>query len=140
MADWATVRYDPAWEEKLDDEIVPLCDALNDAGFVTTHSCCGHGSAWAYVGIEHRDEARIERLARFIMARQSTDYFPHLTDFSKDIVDKCVQPCGYLWRMQVRVHSMYADTPASEGLAAMAAALDANTALVREFAAQEPSA
>ena len=41
--DWDTVRNDPNYEEKLDPEIIPLCDALNRAGFSTTQSCCGHG-------------------------------------------------------------------------------------------------
>jgi tRNA(Phe) wybutosine-synthesizing methylase Tyw3 len=43
MADWEIARYHDDYHEKIDTEILGLCDILNEAGFETTRSCCGHG-------------------------------------------------------------------------------------------------
>ena len=106
MADWNTARFDPAYEEKIDPEILPLCDALNAAGFVTTASCCGHGKSWPMVCFEHSTDECIERLARFVMAREGWDYRPFFSMWQKEIC-----PDGYAWCVEIHLNDCYADTP-----------------------------
>ena len=106
MADWKTVRFDPTYEEKLDPEIIPLCDALNDAGFVTLSSCVGHGHSWPHVWFEHSSDERIERLARFVKQREGGDYRPYFSMWQKEILDY-----GYAWSVEVHVNDVYSDTP-----------------------------
>lgn len=125
MADWATVRHDPAYPEPLDEEIIPLCDALNAAGFVTTSSCCGHGGDWPHVWFEHSSDERIERLARFILATETVDYGPHFTMIQKEI-----RPEGYAWSIEIHLNNQFADTPSGEALAMARVALGAVTAAV----------
>lgn len=139
MADWATVRHDPAWDEPIDAEIVPLLDVLNDNRFVTTSSCCGHGH-WAYVHLVSDGgvgDERFERLARFLDHRLDIDYHPHAAWASKHIADKRHWPSGWYWLLEIRAHAIYANTPASEGLAATVVALAEVTGLVAEFCAAE---
>ena len=111
MADWNTVRYDPAYEEPLDPEIIPLCDAFNAAGFVTTSSCCGHGHRWPHVWFEHSSDERIEAMARFVMERNKGDFRPFCVDFQKDI-----RLDGYAWSLAIRLNNCFRDTAPGEML------------------------
>lgn len=132
MGDWATVRYDESWEEKLDPEIIPLCDALNAAGFVTTSSCCGHGYAWPYVWFEHSADTRIESLARFILATEIADF---RQDFS--LWQKEVRLDGYAWLLEIHLNDVHRDTPTDIGLKSAKRALGRVTALVNEWSEVE---
>jgi tRNA(Phe) wybutosine-synthesizing methylase Tyw3 len=112
MAEWKTVRYDPNYPESLDPEIIPLCDALNAAGFVTTSSCSGHGgNMWAHVYFEHSTDARIESMARFVKARENVDYHPWFSMFQKEVLLD-----GYVWSIEVHLNEVYSDTPWQEAL------------------------
>jgi Methyltransferase TYW3 len=111
MADWMTVRHDPTWEEKLDPEVIPLCDALNAAGFVTTSSCSGHGGSWPHVWFEHSADERIEAMARFVKAREEGAFRPFFSQFQKEILLD-----GYAWSLTVHLNDCYSDTPPEETL------------------------
>ncbi len=108
MADWQMVRFDPAYEEKLDPEIIPLCDALNAAGFVTTASCCGHGYSWPCVWFEHSIDERIESMARFVLQREPMEDVRYFSIFRKE-----VRLDGYIWSLQIHLVHVYFDTPPS---------------------------
>jgi hypothetical protein len=132
MADWKTVRYDPSYDEKLDPEIIPLCDALNDAGFVTTSSCCGHGGDWPHVWFEHSSDKKIEDMARFVMKAESGDYRPHFTTFQKSIdLD------GYSWVLEIHLNNVYADTPVADALSQARMAMAKVTLLIRAWIVKE---
>ena len=133
MSDWKTVRYDPTYEEPLDPEIIPLCDAMNAAGFVTTCSCCGHGSDWPRVWFEHGIEARIEDMARFVKKREQGPYRPFFTMFQKEILDD-----GYLWQLEIHLNNVYATTPVDVGLRNAVTALAEVTQAVTDWAAASP--
>jgi hypothetical protein len=105
MADWNTVRFDPTYEEKLDPEIIPLCDALNATGFVTTASCCGHGG-WPCIWFEHSTDECIESLARFVMQHEIKDCQRYFSVFKKTI-----QVDGYIWSIHIHLNNVYHDTP-----------------------------
>jgi hypothetical protein len=132
MADWNTVRHDPYYPESLDPEIIPLCDALNTAGFVTTSSCCGHGRDWPHVWFEHSTDARIEALARFVMLREGGDLRPYFSMWQKDI-----RPDGYAWSLEIHLNKVYQDT--TPEVVAMEAeyALARTTEAIRVYAAGE---
>src|SRR6266481_4756053 len=138
MMDWKTVRFDPAYEEKLDPEIIPLCDVLNYAGFVTISSCCGHGYMWPHVWFEHSTDERIERLARFVLAEEK-----RLTEATKDAEGVCHFPYfsmwqkevrldGYLWSVELHLNNVFHNTQHSEGLTEAVAALNSLTTMVRD--------
>lgn len=111
MADWNTVRYDKAYPEPLDEEIIPICDALNEAGFETTCSCCGHGQDWARVWFQHKSDARVEDFARFVMESEKGDYRSHFTVFQKEI-----HPIGHIWVLEVHCNDVYSTTPSKDFL------------------------
>lgn len=119
MADWKIVRFDPNYPEPLDVEIIPLCDAMNAAGLVTTSSCCGHGSRWPHVWFDHPYDAYVEALARHVMAREGGDYRPHYTMWQKDI-----RPEGFGWSLEVHLNNVYATTPGEEALAMAVVAIN----------------
>ncbi len=145
MADWKTVRFDPTYEEKLDEEIIPLCDALNAAGFVTTYSCCGHGSRSPKVWFEHSSDERIEHLARFVLAEekrltelpenrlgeqdaQMISLFPYSTDWQKEtLLD------GYIWSVAIHLTHAYMNTPPAQALEWATDAIAAVAKLVEEW-------
>lgn len=133
MAEWKTVRFDPGYEEKLDPEIIPLCDALNAAGFVTTQSCCGHGQGWPHVWFEHSSDERIERLARFVLQAELGDYRHHFSVFQKE-----VRLEGYAWCLEIHLNDVYADTPPSDALKQAVRALVIVTDLVNAWAGASP--
>jgi hypothetical protein len=111
MAEWAVVRYDPSYEEPLDPEIIPLCDALNASGFVTTSSCCGHGQGRPYVCFEHSTDERIESLARFVKAREEVAHRAYWSMWQKEILIE-----GYAWCVEIHLNNVYAKTPQAEAL------------------------
>ena len=111
MADWQIVRYDPEYSEPLDPEIIPLCDALNAAGFPTTCSCCGHGFSRPFVTFEHTTDELAESLARFVMSRESGDFRAHYTFFQKNITRD-----GCDWQLNITLTNASADVPQDEAL------------------------
>ena len=130
MADWKTVRFDPTYEESLDAPIVPLCDALQAAGFNTLSSCCGHGHGWPHVfWDDSAPDARCEALARFLLAKAGGDYRP-----SRPEVAKCIQEVGHTWMLEIHVHGMYANTPVDEAMRLTIEAINATAEHVAEFA------
>jgi hypothetical protein len=126
MADWQTVRFDPSYEEKLDPEIVQLCDAFNAAGIITASSCCGHGFMWPHVWFESgQNDAHIEKMARFVLKDEVGDNRRHFSSFSKE-----VRLDGYAWKLVVHLNNMFIDTPLEEGLKEAVLALDRITLAV----------
>jgi hypothetical protein len=134
MADWTTVRFDPGYEEKLDPEITPLCDALNAAGFVTTSSCCGHGHSRPHVWFEHSSDKRIESLARYILVTQSPQNPRHTPIFQKEILLN-----GYAWDLEIHLHNVYHDTSEPVALRGAEFALAQVTKLVVGWALGQSS-
>jgi hypothetical protein len=132
MADWTTVRHDPTWEEKLDPEIIPLCDALNAAGFATTSSCCGHGHSWPHVWFEHSSDKRIEAMARFVMQREKGDFRPFFSEFQKDI-----RLDGYAWSLTVHLNDCYGNTPPKEMIRQAVSAMSHIAAAVTDWSKSE---
>ena len=111
MADWKIVRFDKTYKEPLDAEIIPLCDALNAAGFVTISSCAGHGRDWARVWFEHSTDERIEKLARFVMKSEGGDFRPFFSLFQKEILLD-----GYRWMIEIHLNDVYRTTPTDDFL------------------------
>ena len=70
---WQTVRHDPTYEEKIDEDILVLGDALFAIGFTPTGSCAGHG-CWPYVmwGQDVSDARSEEVAASVLNFRQAT--------------------------------------------------------------------
>jgi hypothetical protein len=132
MADWKTVRFDPTYEEKLDPEIIPLCDALNAIGIVTTSSCVGHGHSWPHVWFEHSSDDRIERLARFVQQTEAGDYRPYFTMWQKEILAD-----GYAWSVELHVNDVYGDSLPSVRVEKENQALARITQAVLDFQSHE---
>ena len=133
MADWQTVRYDPTYVEPLDPEIIPLCDALNAAGFVTDTSCWGHCFHWPKVWFKHSSDERIEALARFIIGRVQFDDCPYYLRIQKEIrID------DYLWSIEIHCNNIFGNTPAAITREAYLGGLSVVTALVEEWASSNP--
>ena len=133
MADWKTVRYDPAWEEKLDEEIIPLCDALNAAGIVTLQSCCGHGTDRPRVWFEHSTDARIESLARFVKRGEEGDYRAYFTMWQKEILWMNPLYGPYMWCVEVHLNNVYGSTPPADSLREAVSALACVTRAVDKW-------
>jgi hypothetical protein len=115
MTDWNTVRFDPAWEEKIDPEILPLCDALNAAGIETIGSCAGHG-CWPYVLITGKiPDSRIESLARHLLTYRGWCCVKYVPVVSKiiELVGSVQAPCGHYWSIELHLSETYKDTPLS---------------------------
>ncbi len=113
MADWQTVRYDPTYSEPLDQEIIPLCDALNNAGFTTISSCCGHGYQWPMVEFEHSIDNRINNMIRYVLSRIGNyDYQPYQALF-----ERMTRIDGYTWTLHIHINDVYSDTPDDQTLA-----------------------
>jgi hypothetical protein len=128
VAEWNIVRFDPTYEEPLDPEIIPLCDAMNAAGFETIASCWGHGHRRPAVWFKHSSDERIEKLARFIMAREQYDYHPFSSDFEKEIMMD-----GYRWCLGIRLHNCFRDTSVEDFAQEASKALAAVTTAVSEW-------
>ena len=129
MADWQTARFDPAYEEPIDPSIIPLCDALQAAGFNTVASCCGHGQAWPHVfWDDSTPDQTCEALARFLLRRTGGDYKPFTPWCQKEILET-----GHRWCLEIHVHDQYADTPTAKAFAMASMAILAVTKHVREW-------
>jgi hypothetical protein len=128
MAEWNIVRNDPNYPEPLDPEIIPLCDALNAAGFLTTSSCCGHGDNWPYVYFEHSSDERIEELARFVIKSESGDYRSHFTQITKEILE-----AGYRWCLEIHLNLVYSGTPKAIVMQQTVVAINSVAEAVRVF-------
>ena len=130
MATWQTVRFDPTYEEPLDPEIIPLCDALQAAGFNTVSSCFGHGLDWPRVWWNSSTpDIRSESLARFLLRRSGGDYKPFTPFVQKEILD-----VGHRWMLEIHVHDTYCDTPQTKAREMAAMAVMAVTKHVGEWA------
>lgn len=120
MADWQTVRFDPSYAEPLDPELIPLLDALNNAGFVTISSCSGHGRDWASIHFAHSTDEQIESLARFVMRSERGDYREYFTVWRKEILlepNELSHRQPYVWRVELHQNEVYATTPLANVLA-----------------------
>jgi hypothetical protein len=140
MADWQTVRFDPTYEEPLDPELIPLLDALNDAGFVTISSCSGHGSGWPHISFAHSDDARIERLARFVMATEAGDYRPYFSMWQKEILlapHALSHGHAYIWSVELHLNHVDGLTPQADGLREAVKAINATATQVARFRSEE---
>ena len=102
---WKTVRYGST-SEPLDKEIILLCDALNNAGFVTISSCSGHGHSWAHVWFEHSSDERIEVMVRFVKNLENTDNREYFSMWQKEILEE-----GYQWNVEIHLNNVYGNTP-----------------------------
>lgn len=156
MADWKTVRFDPTYEEKLDPEIIPLCDALNAAGIVTLTSCCGHGYAWPHVWFEHSTDERIESLARFALREEKrlhelpeyldgdgVSHFPYFSMWQKEVLlpdstaSKLYGDSGYAWCVEIHLNNCFKDTTCTDGLKEAEYALASMTRIVNDWAREQ---
>lgn len=129
--DWETVRYDPTYPEPLDPEIIPLCDALNAAGFRTTSSCCGHGVRNPAIWFEHSADELIEEFARFVISRQQENFLTSYASFKKEVFLQ-----GYEWSLHLQLTNVFGDTSIETCLKNMRIALDETISLVNEWIAR----
>lgn len=127
MAEWATVRYDPDYTEKIDEEILPLCDLLNTLGFVTTQSCCGHGTNWPSVWFEHSSDERIESMARFVLKAEEKGG-GHFTVFRKQVFLDY-----YEWQLEIHMPPVFVDTSQETYLRLSVNAITQVADLIREW-------
>lgn len=138
MADWLTVRYDPTYEEPLDEELIPLLDALNAAGFVTISSCSGHGRSWPHIWFEHSTDERIERLVRFVKRFEEGDYRAHFTMWTKEILleaNALTNGHAYAWMVELHLNNVFGgDTPPTSAAFMLAEAVKAVNLTARRVA------
>ena len=132
MADWQTVRFDPTYVEPLDEELLPLLDSLNAAGFTTTSSCCGHGHNWPFVSFEHSTDERIESMARFVLKKSEGNmlYFPR---FRKEIWAD-----GYDWAIHLHLIEVFGNTQEQEFLRQSIEAIKIVAGYVDQWAVAQP--
>jgi len=87
--DWKTVRYDPDYEDRWTQRMIPLCDAPLKCRPV--HYNLIMRWSWhtlgPYVQFEHSSDERIERLARFVKGTEHFDYRPYFTMWEKEILE-----------------------------------------------------
>lgn len=132
MADWNTAKCGSPTGEIIDPEILPLCEALNAAGFVTASSCCGHGKRWPHVWFEHSTDERIEAMARFVMGQRQEDYRPFVPEFHKEILME-----GYSWWLEIHLNNCYANTPVDVARKNAECAMAQVTAAIQAWTARE---
>ena len=111
MSDWSKINTSEWDEEPLDPELVLICGALNEAGFVTTTSCSGHGYQRPCIWFEHSTDERIESMARFILAAQEHDYPEHTSRIRKQVHIE-----GYSWSIDVWTWGVDGSTPSDISL------------------------
>lgn len=132
MTDWQTVRYDPTHEEKIDPQILCLCDALNEAGFETISSCCGHG-AWPSVFMNDKTpDKRYENLARFLL--KNSPLSPEGLSIYSPTMEKQILAVGHCWHLKLILWNVYCDTPHKEGMEVAVEAINHVTQQIRKFA------
>ena len=99
---------DPS-DERIDPEILPLCDALFFAGFLPISSCCRHGLDNPHVCLSGTTpDARFEELYRFVEGRRNFDYALWRLDVQKDL-----RLDGHVWYVVVHLWDVFSDTPTS---------------------------
>lgn len=129
MADYQTLRNNPDCIEPLDPEIIPLTDAMNAAGFVTTQSCCGHGTDWPRVWFVHSSDERIESMARYVIKNEEAQERPYHPRFCKEIFAE-----GYGWALELHLDDVYATTPQVIALAMAVTAINNTAQLIEKWA------
>jgi hypothetical protein len=147
MANWNTVRFDPNYEEKIDPEILSLCDAINAIpGFETTCSCCGHGLEWPRVWFLASDK-NADRLARFILAQEKQlaeatadsegiTHRPYFTVWLRETIlpeSRVQHRAGYYWIIEIHLNRVFHDTPQAEALQEAVNAITSLANAVTEF-------
>ncbi len=133
MVDWQIVRHDPRCEEKIDPEILCLCDALNEAGFETIGSCCGHGGSWPSVFMNGKTpDRRYENLARFLLKKSLLN--PEGRGIYSPVMEKQILAEGHNWHIEIILWNMFCDTPHKEGMGMAVEAINHVTEQIRKFA------
>jgi hypothetical protein len=107
--DWQTARYDESYPEKIDPLILPLCDALYNAGFEPTGSCCGHGIQWAYVFFKASDYNG-HQLAVYIHNRVIKNNY----QFYPEITMEVMADGSHQWSLEIKPNCIYYNTPPAE--------------------------
>jgi len=130
----------PEHTEPVDTEIIPLCDALNAAGFRTNCSCWGHGrlnnepSVCMFCTIEQAE-------ALDIHLREASE--KDLTAEGLGVWQACLMmhlaPWGHEWEIQVRAHDLYCDSTPDDVYEKRLHAVKQATAAVLSYA-HEPVA
>lgn len=131
---YAEARAD-SYPEKVDPEIVPLCDALNAAGFPTNASCWGHcrlnngPHVTFFCEIE-----QAEALQRALREASDKD----LTDGGLGVWQASLRmylyPWGREWEIEVDAHGLYHDSPMPLVRALRLHALKQATAVIWAYA------
>jgi len=124
MSDWKTVRFDTNWEEKIDPEIIELCDVLNDQGFTTEGSCAGHGCDPYVIVSGNVPDAQLEHLLRYLRPL-AVGYLPR--------VQKEIEPVGHYWYLELKPNDLFCDTPVSTVWARNVAAINHVCKLIRDW-------
>jgi hypothetical protein len=130
MSDWSRLNSEDWGEEPLDPEVFKLCEALNNAGFITFTSCSGHGFQRPMVWFEHSNDERIEEMSRFVIAELENSDF-HISvrirkQIYKDLGD-------YDWSIEVSHWDIYSDTPHETALKMFEAASDKVAELINSW-------
>jgi hypothetical protein len=122
-------------DERIDPEILPLCDALYSAGFEPISSCCRHGLDNPHVCLSgETPDARFEALYQFVESRRVFDYAPWHLDVQKDLrLDR-----RHVWYVVVHLWDVYSDTGTAVTLQKAVKAILECAALVREFCGELP--
>jgi len=139
MTNWKTVRFDPTWEEPIDPEILPLCDALNAAGLETIGSCWGHCRDWPYALISGNiADEQAECLQRYLLAHCDECEVNYLPCMRKDIVSigSVEAENGHYWDLEIHASELYCDTPAADVGKAYLRILDHVVSLIRDWATE----
>jgi hypothetical protein len=128
MADWKNFGT-PEWdEEPVDPEIIPLCEALNQAGFTTFASCSGHGYQWPCIWFEHSSDERIESMARFVLQYVNHDYPPYSCRIRKQIHHNIGD---YSWSIEIQPSGVSGDTPPDISLRRVSDSVDSIVYLIK---------
>lgn len=139
MSSWEETKKELAVTEPLDPEVIPLCDALNAAGFVTTSSCSGHGTQRLMIWFKHSTDDRIEDMSRYLLRslRERSRPYPDCNEWNpyglrirKQIYE---DPGDYSWSIEVDHWGMHADCLGPPALEKVAAATNAIAGLVMEW-------
>jgi hypothetical protein len=131
MSNWEKTKEELAVSEPLDPEIIPLCDALNAAGFVTTASCSGHGRQRPMVWFEHSTDERIESMARFVLMGLRDDLDPHYSARIRKQVYEI--PGDYNWSIEANYWDIWHDTPADAALTKWTKSINKIAELINEW-------
>jgi hypothetical protein len=99
----SNVEYD----EHMDEECIPLCNALNAVkGIVTTESCCGHGKSHFRIWFKATSFRGLFFVARCVDRR----YFRHRWDYTVSVGDMVINnilPTSFLLSTRVNGEEAY---------------------------------